>query len=78
MAKRMTTSDTFLYREPALDGVTGGDGDAVYYCCPLDLIRHLRRAWGALGRDLGPSAFRPAGVAAPLGVSRLLGAGLDD
>ncbi len=43
MAKRMTTSDTFLYREPVLEGVTGGDGDAVYYCCPLDLIRHLRR-----------------------------------
>ena len=42
MAKRMTTSDTFLYREPVLEGVTGGDGDVVYYRCPLDLIRHLR------------------------------------
>ena len=28
-------TDTFLYREPVLDGVTGGDGDAVYYCSPL-------------------------------------------
>ena len=43
IAKRTATSDTFLYREPVLDGVTGGDGDAVYYCCPLDLTRHLRR-----------------------------------
>ena len=32
-------TDTFLYREPVLDGVTGGDGDAVYDCSPLLLLR---------------------------------------
>ena len=46
--KRLTATDTFLYREPQLDRGTGGDGDAVYYSCPLDLLQHLRRSGASL------------------------------
>ena len=51
-------TDTFLYRKPVLDGVTGGDGDAVYYCSPLDLMHHLSR-YGA--RLVETSAHRRFG-----------------
>ena len=62
--KRRSRRAEFLYREPILDGVQGGDADAVYYAAPLDLLRffHSRGArlvmtsaemrFGRLGRLL--------------------------
>lgn len=48
VTKRCSATNAFLYREPLLDGVSGGDGDAVYDSCPLDTIRHLRRCGARL------------------------------
>ena len=62
--KRLTATDTFLYREPQLDGGTGGDADAVYYSCPLDLLQHLRRSGGGAWLRR-----RPIAVSAGLGGS---------
>lgn len=74
-AKRLASGPRYLYRDPRLgDDVRGGDSDAVYYACPLDLYRDLavRGAsllgtdamvrWGAAGR-LVPSEFRGSAVA---------------
>jgi SAM-dependent methyltransferase len=41
--KRLTSRAELLYRQPILDGVSGGDADAVYYAAPLDLMRFFRR-----------------------------------
>ena len=43
IAKRTAVSERFLYREPVLKDVSGGDADAIYYSCPVDLMRHLSR-----------------------------------
>jgi SAM-dependent methyltransferase len=40
--KRLSPRTEFLYREPILDDVHGGDADAVYYAAPLDLLRFFR------------------------------------
>ena len=52
----------FLYRQPILTSLLGGDADAVYYAAPLDLLRFFRGCgadlvatstevrFGALGR----------------------------
>ena len=40
--KRMSRGPSFRYRIPQLDAGCGGDRDAVYYACPLDLVRFLR------------------------------------
>ncbi len=62
--KRVLRRGDFLYRQPVLEGVVGGDADAVYYAAPLDLLRFFRRRradlvmtsaqrrFGALGRLL--------------------------
>jgi len=73
--KRWASGPRYLYREPRLgDEVRGGDSDAVYYACPLDLYRDLAARgasllgtdamvrWGAAGR-LVPSEFRGSAVA---------------
>jgi len=73
--KRLATGPRYLYREPRLDDdVRGGDSDAVYYACPLDLLRDLAARdarlvgsdavvrWGAAGR-LVPSELRGSMVA---------------
>jgi hypothetical protein len=44
----MSRDAEFLYREPVLDGVRGGDADAVYYAAPLDLLRFFRRRRASL------------------------------
>lgn len=74
-SKRAASGPQYLYREPRLDaGVRGGDSDAVYYACPLDLFRDLggRGAsllgtdavdrWGAMGRFV-PTELRGSVVA---------------
>jgi SAM-dependent methyltransferase len=60
--KRISRQAEFLYRQPVLSGVQGGDADAVYYAAPLDLLRLFRSRgatlvatsadvrFGALGR----------------------------
>jgi SAM-dependent methyltransferase len=40
--KRLSRRPEFLYREPILDDVRGGDADAVYYAAPLDLMRFFQ------------------------------------
>jgi SAM-dependent methyltransferase len=40
--KRLSRRAEFLYREPILHEVRGGDADAVYYAAPLDLMRFFR------------------------------------
>jgi len=73
--KRLTSGPRYLYREPRLDDdVRGGDSDAVYYACPLDLFRDLAQRgasllgtdavvrWGAAGRFV-PSELRGSAVA---------------
>jgi len=40
--KRLSRRAEFLYRQPVLEGVEGGDADAVYYAAPLDLLRFFR------------------------------------
>jgi SAM-dependent methyltransferase len=75
LAKRLRRGPSYRYCEPRLDGdVRGGDSDAVYYACPLDVLRDLsgRGAelvgtdaivrWGALGR-LVPTELRGSMVA---------------
>jgi SAM-dependent methyltransferase len=75
LAKRLRRGPSYRYCEPRLDGdVRGGDSDAVYYACPLDLLRDLsgRGAelvgtdatvrWGGLGRLL-PAELRGSMVA---------------
>jgi SAM-dependent methyltransferase len=75
LAKRFSSGPRYLYREPRLDGdVRGGDSDAVYYACPLDLYRDLAARgatllgtdaalrWGAVGRFV-PSEMRGSVVA---------------
>lgn len=75
VGKRLTSGPRYLYREPRLgDDVRGGDSDAVYYACPLDLYRDLdargasllgtdaTERWGRLGR-LVPSELRGSVVA---------------
>lgn len=42
MARKRAGDDRPLYREPILESA-GGDADAVYYACPLDLVRLMRR-----------------------------------
>ena len=71
VTKRCSATPAFLYREPLLDGVSGGDGDAVYYSCPLDMIRHLRRCGARL---VETSAHRRFGWPGWLLPSELLGA----
>jgi SAM-dependent methyltransferase len=74
-AKRLTTEARYLYREPRLgDNVRGGDSDAVYYACPLDLYRDLAsrgaallgtdamQRWGRIGRFV-PAELRGSVVA---------------
>jgi SAM-dependent methyltransferase len=74
-AKRLASGPRYLYREPRLgDDVRGGDSDAVYYACPLDLYRDLAARgasllgtdamvrWGAAGRFV-PSELRGSVVA---------------
>ncbi len=74
-AKRLASGPRYLYREPKLDGdVRGGDSDAVYYACPLDLFRDLAarganlvgtdavERWGAVGRFV-PTELRGSTVA---------------
>ena len=46
--KRFSGGQRFLYRMPQLDSACGGDRDAVYYACPLDLVRFLRGQGGQL------------------------------
>jgi SAM-dependent methyltransferase len=41
--KRFSAKEEFLYREPILHAVAGGDADAVYYAAPIDLMRVFRR-----------------------------------
>jgi SAM-dependent methyltransferase len=41
--KRISRDPEFLYRQPVLKGVRGGDADAVYYAAPIDLLRFFRR-----------------------------------
>ncbi len=73
--KRLTKEPRYLYREPRLgDDVRGGDSDAVYYACPLDLYRDLAargavllgtdaaQRWGRWGR-LVPAELRGSVVA---------------
>ncbi len=73
--KRLAAGPRYLYREPRLgDDVRGGDSDAVYYACPLDLYRDLAAhgarllgtdatlRWGSLGR-LVPVELRGSVVA---------------
>lgn len=75
VGKRRTSTAHYLYREPRLtDDVRGGDSDAVYYACPLDLYRDLAargalllgtdatERWGRLGR-LVPAELRGSVVA---------------
>jgi SAM-dependent methyltransferase len=62
--KRMSDRAEFLYRQPILDAVQGGDADAVYYAAPVDMLRFFRSRgaapavtsadvrFGALGRFL--------------------------
>ena len=40
--KRLSKRAEFLYREPILEAVQGGDADAVYYAAPVDLLRFFR------------------------------------
>ena len=74
-AKRLAPGPRYLYREPRLgDDVRGGDSDAVYYACPLDLYRDLAARgasllgtdamvrWGTVGRFV-PSELRGSVVA---------------
>lgn len=51
--KRFAPGPRYLYREPRLEAdVRGGDSDAVYYACPLDLQRDLAaRGARCLGTD---------------------------
>ena len=60
--KRLSRRAEFLYREPLLEGVRGGDADAVYYAAPLDLLCHLvgkhdgavaSAAFGLVKRNIG-------------------------
>ena len=73
--KRLSRRAEYLYREPRLaDDVRGGDSDAVYYACPLDLYRDMARRgarllgtdaalrWGAAGRFV-PAEMRGSVVA---------------
>ncbi len=75
VGKRLTNQPRYLYREPRLgDDVRGGDSDAVYYACPLDLYRGLRargatllgtdatQRWGRMG-SLVPAELRGSVVA---------------
>jgi SAM-dependent methyltransferase len=75
VGKRLGSGPGYLYRDPCLEeDVRGGDSDAVYYACPLDLYRDLAARgasllgtdamvrWGAAGR-LVPSEFRGSAVA---------------
>jgi len=41
-AKRLSRRAQFLYRPPVLETGLSGDWDAVYYACPLDVIRFFR------------------------------------
>lgn len=40
--KRIARHAEFLYRQPVLSAVQGGDADAVYYAAPIDLLRFFR------------------------------------
>ena len=40
--KRLARHAEFLYRQPVLSAVHGGDADAVYYAAPIDLLRFFR------------------------------------
>jgi SAM-dependent methyltransferase len=73
--KRLSAGPRYLYREPRLhEGVRGGDSDAVYYACPLDLLRDMKARgalllgsdaelrWGRAGRWV-PTALRGSAVA---------------
>lgn len=74
-AKRLASGPCYLYRDPHLgEDVRGGDSDAVYYACPLDLYRDLAARdasllgtdamlrWGPAGRFV-PTELRGSAVA---------------
>jgi SAM-dependent methyltransferase len=42
LSKRLSRGAQFLYRSPVLDAGRSGDWDAVYYACPLDLLRFFQ------------------------------------
>ncbi|MBI4522016.1 MAG: class I SAM-dependent methyltransferase [Gemmatimonadetes bacterium] len=65
LRKRLRGHRRFLYREPCLDAVRGGDADAVYYACPIDLVRFLRLRGGTLVTDSARLRLGPLGWCLP-------------
>ena len=65
MQKRLSRSSSFHYREPRLTNGTGGDADAAYYSCPLDLIRLLRERGARLVQTSAHVRFGPLGWLPP-------------
>ncbi|RPI55070.1 MAG: class I SAM-dependent methyltransferase [Acidobacteria bacterium] len=64
--KRMSRRAEFLYREPILDAVQGGDADAVYYAAPLDLLRYFRNHRADLVMTSTQVRFGPLGRFLPV------------
>ncbi len=64
--KRLSRHPEFLYREPILEGVQGGDADAVYYAAPLDLQRFFRGRHAQLVMTSTQIRFGPLGRLLPV------------
>jgi SAM-dependent methyltransferase len=64
--KRLSRDAEFLYREPILDAVRGGDADAVYYAAPLDLLRFFRGRGADLVMTSARLRFGSLGVFLPV------------
>jgi hypothetical protein len=55
----MSRDPEFLYRQPVLEGVRGGDADAVYYAAPVDILRFFRRRGARLVMTSAQLRFGP-------------------
>lgn len=64
--KRILGRSEFLYRQPILEAVQGGDADAVYYAAPTDLMRFFRNRGARLVTTSAAVRFGIAGRFIPV------------
>jgi SAM-dependent methyltransferase len=64
--KRIARHAEFLYRQPILSAVQGGDADAVYYAAPIDLLRFVRHRGAELAMTGAEARLGALGRFVPL------------
>ena len=66
LRKRIARRAEFLYRQPILTSVQGGDADAVYYAAPVDLLHFFRSRGADLVTTSADVRFGPLGRLVPV------------